>query len=112
MDNRLKFLYHQDRFPSVKRERAKGGRRRVENRADGRARPSSEAEEKGKSISSKGQAVKGREKYSTEVLDLTLPRKASRRKMVPVPQTDTGRRGENPQVLGKTLVKELGKITP
>lgn len=31
---------------------------------------------------------------------------------VPVPKTDTGRRGENPQARGKTLVKELGKMTP
>ena len=31
---------------------------------------------------------------------------------VTVPQTDTGRWGENPQVLEITLVKELGKIAP
>ena len=31
---------------------------------------------------------------------------------VPVPQTDTGRRGENPKTSGRTLVKELGKMTP
>ena len=30
---------------------------------------------------------------------------------VPVPQTDTGRRGENPKTSGRTLVKELGKMT-
>ena len=30
----------------------------------------------------------------------------------PVPETDTGRRGENPKVRGKTLVKELGKLHP
>ena len=30
----------------------------------------------------------------------------------PVPQTDTGRRGENPKTRGRTLVKELGKMTP
>ena len=30
----------------------------------------------------------------------------------PVPQTDTGGRGENPEVRGKTLVKELGKMYP
>ena len=29
-----------------------------------------------------------------------------------VPQTDTGGRGEYPQVFERTLVKELGKITP
>ncbi len=34
------------------------------------------------------------------------------RSQVPVPQTDTGRRGENPKVIGRTLVKELGKMTP
>ena len=31
---------------------------------------------------------------------------------VPVPQTDTGRHGEYPKVSGRTLVKELGKMTP
>jgi hypothetical protein len=29
-----------------------------------------------------------------------------------VPQTDTGGRGEKPQALERTLVKELGKIVP
>ncbi len=32
--------------------------------------------------------------------------------IVPVPQTDTGSRGENPKVSERTLVKELGKMTP
>jgi len=31
---------------------------------------------------------------------------------VPVPQTDTGRLGENPKAIGRTLVKELGKMAP
>ena len=31
---------------------------------------------------------------------------------VSVPQTDTGGRGEYPKVIGRTLVKELGKIDP
>ena len=30
----------------------------------------------------------------------------------PVPQTDTGRRGDKPQALEKTVVKELGNLTP
>ncbi len=34
------------------------------------------------------------------------------RRRAPVPQTDTGRRGEDPKVRGKTLVKELGKMYP
>ncbi len=32
--------------------------------------------------------------------------------LVIVPQTDTGGQGENPEALERTLVKELGKITP
>ena len=30
----------------------------------------------------------------------------------PVPQTDTGRRGENPKMSEISIVKELGKMTP
>ena len=30
----------------------------------------------------------------------------------PVPQTNTGRRGENPKALERNPVKELGKLTP
>ena len=31
---------------------------------------------------------------------------------VPVPQTDAGGRGEDPETNGRILVKELGKMTP
>lgn len=31
---------------------------------------------------------------------------------VPVPQTDTGRWVEHTKAIGRTLVKELGKLTP
>ena len=34
------------------------------------------------------------------------------RRQVIVPQTDTGRWGENPKALERTLVKELGKMAP
>ena len=34
------------------------------------------------------------------------------RKSLPVPQADTGSRGENPKVSERTFVKELGKMTP
>jgi hypothetical protein len=47
-----------------------------------------------------------------EGLVLTLPRKASSQAKVPVPQTDTGRREEHSKARGRTLVKELGKMTP
>ena len=42
-----------------------------------------------------------------------LPRKASKdMSQSPVPQTNTGGRGENPKVSERTMVKELGKMTP
>ena len=31
---------------------------------------------------------------------------------VPVPRTNTGGQGENPKVSERTMVKELGKMTP
>ena len=31
---------------------------------------------------------------------------------VPVPRTDTGGQGEYPKVIERTMVKELGKMTP
>ena len=42
----------------------------------------------------------------------TLSRKASNEIVSARTKTDTGRRGENPKVRGKTLVKELGKMHP
>ena len=48
-----------------------------------------------------------------EVAEFTLARKAAKGVLlVPVPQTDTGRRGEKPKTSGITFVKELGKMTP
>ena len=41
------------------------------------------------------------------------PRKYSKlRDILPVPQTDTGRQVEDTKVFERTLVKELGKLTP
>ena len=41
------------------------------------------------------------------------PRKANwGRSARPVPQSDTGVLGEYPKAFGRTLVKELGKMTP
>jgi hypothetical protein len=51
--------------------------------------------------------------YGRKLALIMLPRKTSMGVLrVTVPQTDTGRQGENPKVLELTLVKELGKITP
>ena len=46
--------------------------------------------------------------------DRQLPRKASMESTAraTVPQTDTGGRGEDPKALERTLLKELGKMTP
>ena len=45
--------------------------------------------------------------------DPKLPRKAAREAVfVTVPQTDSGGRGEYPKARERTLVKELGKMTP
>ena len=46
--------------------------------------------------------------------DPLLPRKApvESTASATVPQTDTGGRGEDPKALERTLLKELGKITP
>ena len=48
-----------------------------------------------------------------EVTDPMLPRKAQQSvHVVPVPQTDTGGQVENTKAIGRTMVKELGKIHP
>ena len=49
-----------------------------------------------------------------ELSDPTLPRKAPVELTadVTVPQTNTGGRGEDPKALERTLLKELGKMTP
>jgi hypothetical protein len=48
-----------------------------------------------------------------QLADSTLPRKTSRGAIrVTVPQTGTGRQGENPKARERTLAKELGKIAP
>ena len=55
----------------------------------------------------------GSRRNGDEQTDPMLPGKASRECWtVPVPQTDTGRLGENPKARERTLVKELGKLAP
>ena len=53
----------------------------------------------------------GTEKQVWKQLNSRWQEKLRMRKEVPVPQTDTGGRGENPKTIGRTLVKELGKMT-
>jgi hypothetical protein len=61
---------------------------------------------------SSGGAVMAREIIVPKFLIPHCQEKPLVRCKVPVPQTDTGRRGENPKVFERTLVKELGKMTP
>ena len=60
----------------------------------------------------RGWAVMAREIRVPKSLISHCQEKPLARREVPVPQTDTGRRGENPKVIERTLVKELGKMTP
>ena len=54
-----------------------------------------------------------RRAHKSEVTDATLPGKVSKLQITrTVPQTDTGRQGENPKALERTRVKELGNIAP
>ena len=50
--------------------------------------------------------------YGAHATEPKLSRKASSETCVTVPQTDTGRRVENTKGIGRTFVKELGKIDP
>ena len=47
-----------------------------------------------------------------EATEPILSRKASSETCVTVPQTNTGRRVENTKGIGRTFVKEFGKIDP
>ena len=52
--------------------------------------------------------------FGSQVIDPILPRKAADcvDELVTVPQTDSGGQVENTKALERTLVKELGKLTP
>ena len=54
----------------------------------------------------------GERNLVAEACESTLARKGANNRVVPVPQTDAGGRGENPKTNGRTLVKELGKMSP
>ena len=63
-----------------------------------------------------GSTLRGDEESACahELDDPLLPRKAPVELTADatVPQTDTGGRGEDPKALERTLLKELGKMTP
>jgi hypothetical protein len=103
MDNRSIFLYHQGG--------AMGGRRRVGQpvigfRCQARRRPDQENPDR-RELRGVGGAVR------PEVVEPVRQEKPlSDETPVTVPQTDTGRRVENTKAIGRTLVKEFGKIAP
>ncbi len=80
-------------------------------RVDGRARISSKGEKGVKNPLSILSCYKDRNQVGKS-LNPNWREKLLSSAKVPVPQTDTGRRGENPKTNGRTLVKELGKMTP
>jgi hypothetical protein len=51
-------------------------------------------------------------RLKAEAVDSQLPRKAASEYRYARTKTATGRRGENPKARERTLVKELGKMTP
>ena len=66
----------------------------------------------GKSASIKG-PMDGEGQFKMPEQLASLPRKTSNRTTMRVrTKTDTGRRGEYPKALERTVVKELGKLTP
>ena len=54
----------------------------------------------------------GRRHFDPEVSRHRGHEKPARTNHRPVPQSDTGVLGEYPKAFGRTLVKELGKMTP
>jgi hypothetical protein len=54
----------------------------------------------------------GRRHFDRKSANLSATKSSLGTTRRPVPQSDTGVRGENPKAFGRTLVKELGKLTP
>ena len=104
MDNRLIFLYHLSRYTEAVTQKD---------------RQTGELESSGQAVRLACSEVRtlrlgrdGDRKQVGKLLNSRWQEKLLWSKKVPVPQTDTGRRGENPKTSGRTLVKELGKMTP
>ena len=54
----------------------------------------------------------GRRHFDRKSADISATKSPLGTTRRPVPESDTGVRGENPKAFGRTLVKELGKLTP
>ncbi len=77
----------------------------------GKERPVQAQKEKGRK---NRPSIRGREAERTQVAkrEDPVPGKAAIDFTAPVPETDTGRKGENPKAGGRSIVKELGKMAP
>jgi hypothetical protein len=103
MDNRLIFLYH---LGGAKGGRGGVGQPVIGFRCQARRRPV-QVNPDWYQLRGVGGAV------WPEVVEPSRQEKPlSDEPWVTVPQTDTGRRVENTKAIGRTLVKELGKIAP
>jgi hypothetical protein len=87
------------------------GRRRTVAPGDGMPGPSSEAGVQANPHTER-LGCDGEGNISTEGHGFRLPRKASSQAKAPVPETDTGGHAEHAKARGRTLVKELGNMTP
>ena len=104
MDNRLIFLYHFERLTEAMTQK---------DRQSGAMVDSVQAVRLGGSeVRLSRLGCNGDRKQVWKLLNSRWREKLLWSEIVPVPQTDTGRRGENPKTSGRTLVKELGKMTP
>ena len=80
-------------------------------RTDGRVRPSMKVSAQAKPRC-KTLRCEGERKKVAKSLNPNCQEKPLVRRSVPVPKTDTGRQEENSKARERTLVKELGKMTP
>ena len=106
MDSRQRFL-HWRRVLSEEVTRKDSGTRRMEEPGQA-ARPEAEANPR----PLQGWAVTGNEKEVGKPVRSRRLEKPLARAPAPVPQTDTGGQGEHPETNGRSVVKELGKMTP
>lgn len=88
-----------------------GGRRRIGDRTVGYVRASIETEYQANPVLVRSGCDAERNEVAKSSIS-HCQEKPLARDQVPVPQTDTGSQDENSKVSERTLVKELGKMTP
>ena len=102
MDNRWRVLYY--------RIGEMWGRQEEVGAGEGRAGASAGQDGEEKPPEERGEREADRKEVGKPMGN--WPRKAANKYSVPVPETDTGGRGENPKADERSVVKELGKMAP